>query len=80
MVFILTSETPTQQSEINILAAMARGQLLLIAEQNMDCSIGSAFCLIINDDRVRFSVNLDVLTHSGVQVNRTSLILPGRKP
>ncbi|MDI5536122.1 YfiR/HmsC family protein, partial [Salmonella enterica subsp. enterica serovar Montevideo] len=31
--------------------------LLLIAEQNTECIIGSAFCLIINNDEVKFSVN-----------------------
>lgn len=39
-----------------------------------------AFCLIINDDRVRFSVNLDVLTHSGVRVNPDVLMLARKKP
>ncbi|WP_234293130.1 YfiR family protein, partial [Klebsiella aerogenes] len=55
------------------------GSITLIAEQNTDCSFGSAFCLLINDDRVRFSVNLDVLTHSGVRVNPDVLMLARKK-
>ncbi len=68
--FYFGSESPTEQSELT--RRYGPRPLLLIAEQNTDCSIGSAFCLIINDDRVRFSVNLDVLTHSGVRLTRTS--------
>lgn len=76
--FYFGSETPTQQSELT--RRYGSRPLLLIAEQNTDCSIGSAFCLIINDDRVRFSVNLDVLTHSGVRVNPDVLMLARKKP
>jgi hypothetical protein len=76
--FYFGSESPTQQSELT--RRYGPKPLLLIAEQNTDCSIGSAFCLIINDDRVRFSVNLDVLTHSGVRVNPDVLMLARKKP
>lgn len=53
--------------------------LLLIAEQNPECLIGSAFCLIINDHSVRFSVNLDALSRSGVRVNPDVLMLARNK-
>ncbi|MFK3708216.1 YfiR family protein [Klebsiella sp. NPDC088457] len=71
--FYFGSESPSQQSELT--SKYPSRPLLLIAEQNRECAIGSAFCLIINDDRVRFSVNLDVLTHSGVRVNPDVLML-----
>ncbi|KDF29223.1 hypothetical protein AE03_02849 [Klebsiella aerogenes MGH 77] len=71
------SETPDQQSALT--KKYGSRPLLLIAEQNTDCSFGSAFCLLINDDRVRFSVNLDVLTHSGVRVNPDVLMLARKK-
>lgn len=71
--FYFGSESPTQQSEFT--AKYGNRPLLLIAEQNTDCSIGSALCLLINNERVRFSVNLDVLTHSGVRVNPDVLML-----
>lgn len=38
--------------------------LLLIAEQNTECIIGSAFCLIIHNNDVRFAVNTDALSRS----------------
>ncbi|EBK2138037.1 YfiR family protein, partial [Salmonella enterica subsp. enterica serovar Enteritidis] len=49
--------------------------LLLIAEQNAECIIGSTFCLIINNNDVRFAVNLDSLSRSGVRVNPDVLML-----
>lgn len=75
--FYFGSESPTEQSEFT--TKYRSRPLLLIAEQNPDCSIGSAFCLLINDERVRFSVNLDVLTHSGVRVNPDALMLARKK-
>lgn len=75
--FYFGSETPDQQSALT--TKYGSRPLLLIAEQNTDCSIGSAFCLLINDERVRFSVNLDVLTHSGVRVNPDVLMLARKK-
>ncbi|ENY5365286.1 YfiR family protein [Raoultella ornithinolytica] len=71
--FYFGSESPSQQAKLT--AEYPSRPLLLIAEQNSECTIGSAFCLIINDKRVRFSVNLDVLTHSGVRVNPDVLML-----
>ncbi|MDI5536239.1 YfiR/HmsC family protein, partial [Salmonella enterica subsp. enterica serovar Montevideo] len=53
--------------------------LLLIAEQNTECIIGSAFCLIINNDEVKFSVNLDSLSHSGALGQRKGLGIGGTK-
>ena len=71
--FYFGSESPSQQAKLT--AEYPSRPLLLIAEQNSECAIGSAFCLIINDKRVRFSVNLDVLTHSGVRVSPDVLML-----
>ncbi len=67
------TESPAHQLE---LISQYQGRpLLLIAEQNPECLIGSAFCLIIDDTRVRFSVNLDALSRSGVRVNPDVLML-----
>ena len=61
------SESPAKQLE---LISQYQGRaLLLISEQNPECVIGSAFCLITEQNQVRFSVNLDALTRSGVRVN-----------
>lgn len=71
--FYFGSESPAYQVELtNKYSSKA---LLLIAEQNTECIIGSAFCLIINNDEVRFSVNLDSLSRSGVRVNPDVLML-----
>jgi len=71
------NESPATQLElINNYQGRA---LLLIAEQNPECLIGSAFCLIINEDAVRFSINLDALSRSGVRVNPEVLMLARNK-
>lgn len=71
--FYFGSESPAYQVELtNKYPSKA---LLLIAEQNTECIIDSAFCLIINNDEVRFSVNLDSLSRSGVRVNPDVLML-----
>ncbi|CDG20901.1 exported protein of unknown function [Xenorhabdus poinarii G6] len=49
--------------------------LLTIAENNSHCEIGSAFCLNINRTQATFSLNLDVLTRSGVRVHPNVLQL-----
>ncbi|HDH7792926.1 TPA: YfiR family protein, partial [Shigella flexneri] len=54
-------------------------QHYLIAEQNTECIIGSAFCLIIHNNDVRFAVNLDALSRSGVKVNPDVLMLARKK-
>lgn len=49
--------------------------LLTIAENNPNCEIGSAFCLNINSTPATFSLNLDILTRSGVRVQPNVLQL-----
>ncbi|MDC9588247.1 YfiR family protein [Xenorhabdus sp. XENO-10] len=49
--------------------------LLTIAENNPSCEIGSAFCLNINSTQATFSLNLDILTRSGVRVHPNVLQL-----
>lgn len=71
------NESPAKQQEI---INHYQGQaLLLMSEQNPECVIGSAFCLIIEHNKVRFSVNLDALTRSGVRVNPDVLMLARNK-
>ncbi|MCK8144465.1 YfiR family protein [Citrobacter sedlakii] len=71
------NESPAAQVELaNKYPSKA---LLLIAEQNAECIIGSAFCLIIQNNDVRFAVNLDSLAHSGVRVNPDVLMLARNK-
>lgn len=71
------NETPERQQ--HIINRFQNRPLLTIAEQNPDCSIGSAFCLQMKSQRLTFSVNLDALTRSGVRVNPDVLMLARNK-
>lgn len=71
--FYFGSESPIYQMEL--LQKHPSKALLLIAEQNPECIIGSAFCLLINNENIRFSVNMDTLSRSGVRVNPDVLLL-----
>lgn len=66
-------ESPQQQ--LQLIEQYQLRPLLLIAEQNVQCTIGSAFCLNISNNQVSFSVNLDSLARSGVRVNPDVLLL-----
>lgn len=67
------NESPQQQ--LQLIERYQARPLLLIAEQNPQCIIGSAFCLNIHNDAVSFSVNLDALARSGVRVSPDVLLL-----
>ena len=71
--FYFGKESPTYQVELK--NKYPTKALLLIAEQNPECVIGSAFCLIIKDEDVRFSVKMDSLSRSGVRVSPDVLML-----
>ncbi|EJV7173320.1 YfiR family protein [Escherichia sp. 93.1518] len=75
--FYFGNESPTFQMEL--IKQYPSKALLLIAEQNAECIIGSAFCLLINNNDVRFAVNLDALSRSGVKVNPDVLMLARKK-
>lgn len=70
-------ESPDWQLEL--ITQYHNRALLLISEHNPECTIGSAFCLIIDNEQVRFSVNLDALARSGVRVNPDVLMLARNK-
>ncbi|MGL4718707.1 MAG: YfiR family protein [Kluyvera intermedia] len=70
------TESPARQVE---LINQYHRALLLISEHNPECIIGSAFCLITDEQRIRFSVNLDALSRSGVRVNPDVLMLARNK-
>ena len=64
--FYFGNESPTFQMELT--EQYPSKALLLIAEQNTECIIGSAFCLIIYNNDVRFAVNLDAFSRIGIKV------------
>lgn len=67
------AQTPQQQAQL--LEQISSRPVLTIAENNPECTIGAAFCLIFHQDKTVFSVNLDSLARSGVKVNPEVLLL-----
>jgi hypothetical protein len=53
--------------------------VLVIAEEDFECEVGSMFCLNIRDNQVSFRVNLDTLAGSGVHMHPGVLQLGRRK-
>ncbi|WP_265921562.1 YfiR family protein [Cupriavidus nantongensis] len=53
--------------------------VLVIAEEDFECEVGSMFCLNIRDSQVSFRVNLDTLARSGVHMHPGVLQLGRRK-
>jgi len=66
-------QSPQKQTEL--LALEKDRAVLSLAENNPDCAIGAAFCLILNTDHPMFAVNLDSLARSGVRVSPDVLLL-----
>ncbi|WP_052284536.1 YfiR family protein [Kluyvera genomosp. 1] len=71
--------TESPEKQVELINQFQHQPLLLISERNSECIIGSAFCLITNEPRIRFSVNLDALSRSGVRVNPDVLMLARNK-
>lgn len=66
-------ETPQQQVDL-IRQFKGRG-VLTFAENNAECTLGAAFCLIFQPGHTHFAVNLDSLARSGVRVSPDVLLL-----
>lgn len=56
-------------------AELAGHRVVTIAEQDETCSDGSMFCLVFHGANVAFSVNLDSVARSGVEVDPRVLLL-----
>ncbi len=69
--------TPEQQQ--SVISLLQGKSLLTIAENNRECSKGSAFCLQLGKQSVNFELNLDTLARSNIQVNPNVLLLAKRK-
>ncbi|ANN79329.1 YfiR family protein [Bordetella flabilis] len=54
--------------------------VLSIVEDDAECAVGAMFCLDVGPERVRFQVNLDSVTRSGVRINPNVLQLSRRRP
>lgn len=67
------TETPASQE--TLASRYHPRALLLISEENPGCLGGSAFCLFMDEGGVRFTINQDVLSRSGIRVNPDVLML-----
>ncbi|WP_288187154.1 YfiR family protein, partial [Pantoea brenneri] len=65
----------TSQQQVALIQQFSGRAVLTLAENNADCTIGAAFCMIFQPDRTLFSVNLDSLARSGVRVSPDVLLL-----
>ena len=65
----------SNQQQTEVINRYRPRPLLTIAEQTPGCEAGSAFCIRIINSQVKFSVNLDSLSRSGVRVNPEVLML-----
>lgn len=66
-------QSPTEQVEL--VKQFKSKAILTLAENNAECAVGAAFCLIFKPDHTLFSVNLDSLARSGVKVSPDVLLL-----
>lgn len=71
--FYFGTESPAFQK--TLVQNMQPRALLLMTEQDPQCLGTSAFCLLIQPQRVSFMTNLDALSRSGIRVNPDVLML-----
>lgn len=63
-----------------LFASLTGRPVLSISEADVQCTVGSLFCLRVSDDQVSFEVNLDSVARSGVRIHPSVLQLSRRKP
>lgn len=76
VVYLGEVNTEQKQEFINRITGHS---ILSISEKDMECAVGSAFCLQISNDQTGFKVNLDALARSGVRVHPNVLQLARKK-
>jgi len=59
--------------------ALSGRPVLSISEADDPCTVGSLFCLRVNDEQVTFEVNLDSVARSGVRIHPSVLQLSRRR-
>ena len=77
-VVFFVGSTPTERAEL--LLSMATRPVLTVGISQAFCSIGGQFCLQPGPAGVRFSVNTDAVSRSGLQVNPRVLLLGRARP
>ena len=73
-IVFFADQTPQQQQQL--INTRRKPQLLSFSQHNLECEVGSSFCLYTKKDQSSaFKVNLDSLTHSKVRVDPRVLLL-----
>jgi len=60
-------------------AGLVGKPVLVIAEEDFECEVGSMFCLNIRESQVSFRINLDAIARSGIHVHPGVLQLGRRR-
>ena len=63
----------------HLLAQIIGKPILSVAEPGTSCSVGTMFCLRLNDAQIGFDVNLDAIARSGLRVHPNALQIARRK-
>ncbi|WP_145519034.1 YfiR family protein [Yersinia mollaretii] len=67
------------QKRQELAALLAGHPVLTISEDYDECTLGSAFCLLLEDKQASFKVNMDALARGGVRVHPSVLQLARKK-
>ncbi|MDN2697527.1 YfiR family protein [Janthinobacterium sp. SUN073] len=63
----------------HLLAQIIGKPILSVAEPGTSCTVGTMFCLRLNDAQIGFDVNLDAIARSGLRVHPNALQIARRK-
>lgn len=63
-----------------VLRGIVSHPVVSIVEDDVECAVGSMFCLDVQPDRVGFQVNLDSVARSGIRIHPSVLQLSRRRP
>ncbi|WP_145499057.1 YfiR family protein [Yersinia bercovieri] len=69
----------TVQKRQELAALLSGHSVLTISEDYDECTLGSAFCLLLEDKQASFKVNMDALARGGVRVHPSVLQLARKK-
>nr|WP_285817206.1 YfiR family protein [Janthinobacterium kumbetense] len=63
----------------HLLAQLIGKPILSVAEPGTSCTVGTMFCLRLNEAQIGFDVNLDAIARSGLRVHPNALQIARRK-
>lgn len=75
----LYSGNTSADQQVSLRGRLAGHPVLTISENDDDCALLNAFCLVVTPEHVGFKLNLDTLARSGVRVHPNVLQLAREK-